>query len=322
MPFHEPAWTEFLGECYGYRTFAAALVGMDGRPRAGLPVIETRRLLSRERRWVSLPFTDFCPPLAQDPEAEQQLGVELDHARAAARVDRFVVHADLSSTAAQTRGQGFRHELKLEDDADSLFRRMSKSQVQRNVKRARREQVSVRRAEREEDLDRVFFDLQLATRRRLGAPIQPRRFYTLLWRKMIQAGHGSLLLAYHRGDPIAGAVFLRGNGTLVYKFGASSKSHWDLRPNALVMWTAIEQAYADGIKVVDLGRTEPQHESLRRFKQHWSTSEIPLTHSVFGEPLPERRERKHAFRVREKVIQHSPQWLCRAAGELFYKHAA
>jgi CelD/BcsL family acetyltransferase involved in cellulose biosynthesis len=320
LPFHQPSWTELLAECYGYRTFAAAVIGPDAEPTAGLPVAEIKSLVSRERRWISLPFTDFCPPLAAHGEGERQLAAELETARAAAGVQQVVVHADLASAGAQTTTSAVRHELQLEHDSEALFRRLSKSQVQRNVKRARREQVTVRRAERESDLDRVFFDLQLETRRRLGVPIQPRRFYTLLWRKMLESGHGFLLLAYHRGRPIAGTLFLRGNQTLIYKYSASLRSHWDLRPNALILWTAIEQACAAGLKVLDFGRTELQHEGLRRYKQNWSTSEIPLTHTVLGRPIQERRERTQA--LGERVIQRSPSWVCRAAGELLYKYAA
>ena len=320
MPFHEPSWTELLAECYGYHTFAAAVIGPDGEPTAGLPLVETKGLLGRERRWISLPFTDYCPPLAAHGEAERQLGAELEDTRGTAGVARVVVHADLAWSGAQTTTSAVRHELQLERDSGALFRRLSKSQVQRNVKRARREQVTVRRAEREEDLDRVFFGLQLDTRRRLGVPIQPRRFYTLLWRKMLDAGHGFLLIAYHAGRPIAGTLFLQSNDTLVYKYSASLKSHWDLRPNALILWTAIEQGCAAGIKTLDFGRTELRHEGLRRYKQNWSTAEIPLTYTVLGKPLQEPRGRGQG--LGERVIQHSPAWVCRAAGELLYKYAA
>jgi CelD/BcsL family acetyltransferase involved in cellulose biosynthesis len=320
LPFHQPSWAELLAECYGYRIFAATVTGPDGEPTAGLPVAETKGLVSRDRRWISLPFTDFCPPLAGTDDAERQLAAELEDARVAAGVERVVVHAELASARAHTTTAAVRHELQLDRDSDALFRRLSKSQVQRNVKRARRERVTVHRAEREEDLDRVFFDLQLETRRRLGVPIQPRRFYTLLWRKMLAAGHGFLLIAYHGGNPIAGTLFLRGSDTLIYKYSASLKSHWDLRPNALILWTAIEQACDAGIKVLDFGRTEVQHESLRSYKQNWSTSEIPLTHTILGRPLHERRERGQAFG--ERVIQRSPPWVCRAVGELLYKYAA
>ncbi len=320
LPFHEPGWTELLAECYGYRTFAAAVIGSDGEPTAGLPLAETRGLLGRERRWISLPFTDYCPPLALHGEAERQLRAELEDARRTAGVARVVVHADLASPGAQTTASAVRHELQLERDSDTLFRQLSKSQVQRNVKRARREGVTVRRAEREEDLDRLFYDLQLDTRRRLGVPIQPRRFYTLLWRRMLDAGHGFLLIAYHTGRPIAGTLFLQSKDTLVYKYSASLKSHWDLRPNALILWTAIEQGCAAGIKTLDFGRTELRHEGLRRYKQNWSTAEMPLTYTVLGKPVQVTPGRREA--LAERVIQHSPSWVCRAAGELLYKYAA
>src|SRR4051812_40463076 len=66
-PFHHPAWASLLAECYGLRVCAATMKDADGAIVAGLPIIETRGLMGG-RRWVSLPFTDFCPPLATSAE--------------------------------------------------------------------------------------------------------------------------------------------------------------------------------------------------------------------------------------------------------------
>ena len=320
IAFHEPAWAELLAECYGYRTFAVAAIGSDHQPIAGLPVVETKGLFTRRRQWISLPFTDLCPPLAADPEAEAEFATELENARVAAGVERVEVRSDLALPGAQHMTTAVRHTLQLETEPSAVFRRMSKSQVQRNVNRARREQVVVRRAEHEEDLDRVFFDLQLDTRRRLGVPIQPRRFYTLLWRRMLEPGHGFLLLAYHGGRPIAGAVFLQANDTLIYKYSASLKSHWHLRANALILWTAIELGCTTGMQVLDFGRTDLHHEGLRRFKRNWASEELPLTHTVLGRPMNQRRERTLASV--EPIIRRSPPWVCQVAGELLYKYAS
>src|SRR4051794_41068573 len=68
-PFHHPAWAQVLADAYGYRAFVLAEAGGDdGGPVAGAPFLEVRSLAGR-RRWISLPFTDSCPPLAPDPDA-------------------------------------------------------------------------------------------------------------------------------------------------------------------------------------------------------------------------------------------------------------
>ena len=318
--FHEPAWAKLLAECYGGRGFALATFNGNGGIVAGIPVIERKAPVTRRRRWFSLPFTDHCAPLVTEVHTEAQFAARLEETRLAGGVDRIEVRSRLTLERGQHVTSAVRQTLPLESDSDAVFRRLSKSQVQRNIGRARRAGVVVRTAERAEDLDRVFFDLQLETRRRLGVPIQPRRFYTLLWRRLLEPGHGFLLLAYHDSLPIGGAVFLRANGTLTYKYGASLKSHWPLRANALIFWTAIEHACDTGAEILDFGRTEMRHESLRTFKRNWGSEETPLTHTILG-----RRVKVHSETPRaavERVIRRSPPWVCRAIGEGLYKYAS
>src|SRR5881409_764742 len=64
LPFHHPSWARLLADCYGYRPLALVLEDEDD-VAAGIPAIETRTVLGR-RRWISLPFTDYSPPLARD----------------------------------------------------------------------------------------------------------------------------------------------------------------------------------------------------------------------------------------------------------------
>src|SRR5205823_5278110 len=112
----------------------------------------------------------------------------------------------------------------------------------RNISKARRVGLEVRVAEHEDDLVRLFYGLQLRTRRRLGLPVQPRRFFRLLWRHGLERGLGHALLVLERGRPIAGAVFLVERDTVVYKYGASDERAWSLRPNNLLFAEAIRQA--------------------------------------------------------------------------------
>jgi CelD/BcsL family acetyltransferase involved in cellulose biosynthesis len=316
--FHEPTWAGLLAECYGFRPFALVLAESNG-VRAGLPVMEISRPLSKSVRWVSLPFTDACAPLAESPGTGAELLSQLDVARREAGVQRLELRAQLPVSGASVVGEAVATSLELEPDEDAVLRRLHPSQ-RRNIRRAEREGVVVRRAEKRQDLDRVFFDLQLETRHRLGVPVQPRRFFTLLWKHMLETGRGFLLLAYLGATPIAGTVILEGHGHLTYKFGASRRSHWRLRANSLLLWRAIQHGCASGGTSFDLGRTEARHDSLLAFKRQWSTSEEPLRYTVLG-----RREtstRGGLASAAEPVVKHSPAWVCRVLGDVFYRYMA
>src|SRR2546430_11347155 len=62
-PFHHPAWSDALATAYGYRPLLVALLGPGGGLRAGMPLMEVRSRFTGHR-FIGLPFTDYCPPLA------------------------------------------------------------------------------------------------------------------------------------------------------------------------------------------------------------------------------------------------------------------
>jgi CelD/BcsL family acetyltransferase involved in cellulose biosynthesis len=290
-----------------------------GNVTAGLPALEVKRPLGA-RRWVSLPFTDHCPPLvdtAEQPEFVRRLR-DLQRSKDVAEVE---VRGPIEGAGALSAPVAVTHVLELEADADSVFRRFSRSQVQRNVKRAQRENLEVRPAERAEDLTHTFYRLHLDTRRRLGAPVQPRRFFRLLWERLLERELGYVLLAYTGGTAVAGAVFLDWNGGVTYKYGASDSAHWGLRPNHLLFWHAIERACREGRKSFDFGRTDFNNEGLRAFKAGWGSVETPLVYTSIGGPAPEAGPPRTAALL-APMIRRSPSWVCRALGEALYKYAA
>jgi CelD/BcsL family acetyltransferase involved in cellulose biosynthesis len=309
-PFHHPAWAALLAECYGFRPFAFATADAAGTIVAGVPMLDVRRRL-REPRRLSLPFTDACPPLAASEDARTQLAARL------AVAGRLELHAPLAGTGLVARLRGVTHVLGLDADAESLRRRFH-SQMRRNVKRAERGRTTIRAGETRSDLVDVFYDLHLRTRRRQGVPVQPRRFFRLLWDEMIEPGRGTLLLAYSGRTAIAGAVFLGWNGNVTYKFGASDPLYWDLRPNNLIFWTAIRDACARGDRRLDFGRTDLDNTGLRAFKSGWGAQEEPLYYTFAG-TAPRTETRSSAL---AGLIRRSPVWFCRAVGEAAYRYAA
>jgi CelD/BcsL family acetyltransferase involved in cellulose biosynthesis len=321
LAYHDPAWGLMLAECYGYRPFALGLFEQ-GTILAGLPVVETRTLRGR-RRWISLPFTDHCPPLAVTESASRELATRLDRFRRHANVERLDVHAQISGPSTFTHAVGFTHTVDLTPGSTSLYSALDRSQVQRGIKRSRRDGVAIRRGDQERDLTEIFYHLHLHTRRRHGIPVQPRRFFELLWRRILEPGHGFLSLAYSGRIPVAGTVFLTGRETLTYKYSASRPEFWRVRPNHALIWHAMEWACANGFRTFDFGLTHFPNRGLRDFKRRWAAREEVLCRSVVADTaLPSRSPYGPAERTLGAVVRHGPLWLCRGIGELLYRHAA
>jgi CelD/BcsL family acetyltransferase involved in cellulose biosynthesis len=320
LPCHDPGWASLLADCYSLEPFVLASLDEAGEIRAGLPLIATGGRL-RRRVWVSLPFTDFCPPLLGAQMSAATLAGSLDAARRVGGAASIEVRAPLAP-AAPPPAVGFRHLVELADDPQVAFERFHHSQVQRAIRRLERDrELEVRVASSPAELSDVYYRLHLDTRRRLGMPVQPRRFFTMLWERMIEPGLGFLLLAYAGRRAVAGAVFLRSQNTLLYKYSASEPDAWRLRPNHLIIWSAIQRACGEGQRWLDFGRTELAHAGLRAFKLSWGASEEPLIYTCLSEGGSSGAG-VGSHELLAATIRHSPRLLCRLTGELLYRYAA
>lgn len=319
-PFHSPAWAGLLARTYGYAAFAVGIPDSDGRLLAGAPFLEVRGLSGR-RRWISLPFTDECPLLARDADAERRLIDALGSAHARLGAPAIEVRGTVDALGWRMSADAVIHELHLDTGLDEVRKRFSRSQVIRNIARAERDGVVVRAARGADDLD-AFYQLHLRTRRRQGVPVQPRRFFELLWTDLVEPGLAFVLLADAGGrQAVAGALFLASGTTTIYKFGASDVESWPLRPNHLIFWTAIQKAHERGDRRFDFGRTDLDNNGLRAFKSAWGGVERPLKYSTLPPGAAAGREGL-ASRALSVAIRKGPRWVCRGSGEALYRFAA
>ena len=315
--FHHPVWMNLLAECYGYRPFIITICDENGEIVAGLPIMEIISIL-KTRRWVSLPFTDYCKPLYRDKECLDLLAkgfIQLINKKHITRVElrwEIPLNATMYSSAQYTL-----HSLKLEDDFEQVASRFERVHRQ-NVRQAEKNGIRVKWGENLEDV-REFYNLQLATRHRHGVPSQPWRYFKLVTMHLIEKGYGSVLLAYQGEQCIAGIVLLHWQNTLICKYAASREENMKLRANNLLFYMAIRWGCENGFKLFDMGRTDLDNPGLRRFKKGWGADEMPLNYFTISrtprQPVP-----GNLMKIVKPIIQRSPRWVCQFAGELFYKY--
>jgi CelD/BcsL family acetyltransferase involved in cellulose biosynthesis len=316
-PFHEPAWAKLLAECYRLPGFALVLTDETGSIIGGIPLLVPPRLPGRDRRLVSLPYTDAVDPLLDDDVAPQFV-----------ETARHFLH-EFGATRIELRGaiDGARrepvtavtHELQLAQDPEIVIRSFSKDR-RRRIRIAEHSGLLARRAEDERDVTEAFFKLHVETRRRLGVPSQPRRFFRLLWQRIVEPGRGFVLVVEQSRVPVASAVFLTGHGTVVYKYSASTAERRQDNPNDLILWLAIQQACEQGFRKLDFGRSEASATGLRAFKSSWGATEAPLICSTIGDG--EQSDVSGVAGLAGAFLRRSPTWLTRALGEAFYRYAA
>jgi CelD/BcsL family acetyltransferase involved in cellulose biosynthesis len=315
--FHHPSWLAVLAESYGYRPSVVAVCDGGNRVVAGLPLMEVRSPLTG-RRWVSLPFTDYCQPLAVDPDAINALTRDLALLYESGTTPKIEIRWQLPECGAvQPHTDYYLHSVKLGADPQAVMKRFERTHRQ-NIGTAENRGVRIERGTEPEHL-RCFYEMQVETRRRKGLPVQPRKFFDLIQKHILAQGLGFILLAYKDQQCLAGGLFLHWHHTLTYKYAASCGEDQQFRPNNLLSWTAMRWGCENGYTVFDLGRTELENAGLRRFKKGWGADEVPLVYSVLSHAQPHSGESRLSS-LMEPIIQKSPSWVSKAAGELLYRH--
>ena len=316
--FHTSSWARVL--CDTYRYTPCYLSEMEGSRFSTLvPVMEVRSILTG-RRGVSLPFTDFCPPILRESSESQDLFRELV-ACAQRRAWKYIELRDTERLKLEESCSTdyLTHDLRLTPGVDTLFQSL-KSNMRRNIRKAKEQGVEVQRMNTREGMSE-YFKLHRMTRKRHGLPPQPYRFFGNVCDHIILKDLGSIFLSFHSGRPVAGAVFFHFGTRVVYKFGASDFAWQHLRANNLLMWAAIRWYCERGFSELNFGRTEPENDGLARFKAGWGATERIMHYHRYA--VKKGRFVKSALRVpswQKAIFGRMPPPLLDLAGALLYRH--
>lgn len=316
--FHSQPWARALTQAYGF-TCRYIVATSRGELRGLLPIMEASSWL-RPARGVSLPFTDECAPLVSSGVTAESLLNVAQHEGSARRWRYLEIRGSHEASAPHPEAVAFHgHVLNLDGKADQIFERFDSS-VQRNIRKAEREGVTVEFAS-DHGAVRDYYQLHCRTRTRLGAPPQPFNFFEALCENILAKGHGFIALAKHQGRIIAGAVFLRYARTAIYKFSASDERCLELRgPNA-VLWQSIRRLIDAGVMQLDFGKTSCANEGLRRFKRQWGAQERAIRY--FRYDFAKRRFVKitdMAAGIQARLFALMPVAVSRTLGRALYPH--
>lgn len=285
--FHSPPWLRALRDTYDLPIEARVLADASGAPVAGFVYSRIDDIM--DPRVVSLPFSDFCDPLAATPAEWEALTAGV--VDPAGRFHLRCLHSELplGDPVLSVAGRARWHGVDLTRGLDEIWESIASS-ARRSIRKARDEGVQVRAGESLEDL-RSFFELHLRVRKyKYQLLAQPWPFFEHLWTHLLSQGHGRLLLAEREGQVLGGVLLLQWGASLYYKFNASQPDLLGARPNDLVIWEAIEHGVASRLARLDFGLSDWDQEGLLRFKRKYATEEKTI-HSLQNVPhAPSPRE--------------------------------
>lgn len=317
--FHTRAWLNSLQDTYAYRPLVLTTCPPDTPLTNGVVFCEVRSWLTG-RRLVSLPFSDHCEPLLNDPKTLKSF---LTHLRRLVDLGRYKgveirPHSAPSDEARsfQPKGGAVLHRLDLTSPTDQLFLSFHKDCIQRKIRRAERENLVYEEGNSEEQL-KDFYRLMTMTRRRHNLPPQP-----LQWFRILVAAFGPSLkirIARKNGAAVASIITLSHPRTMVYKYGCSDVSANKYGGIPMLFWRIIQEAKANGQNELDMGRSDLEDPGLIAFKEHWGCVPTPLTYLRY--PARDSRTRSVWQRnLTDRVIAASPDRILQLAGKALYRH--
>jgi hypothetical protein len=312
-PLQHPAWLDALTGAYRLHAQIVALTDSQGSILAGLPMIRSK--LPWRKGWTSLPFTDTFEPIADnDTHRDQLLSEAAEHAGAEPILLR--THTDLPGWCS--RQVGTVQVLDLSEGAEGVLRG-AKSKTRQNIKLASKAGLTARPIVSRSEFMGANLDLLACSRARLGAPTQPRRYWSRVW-ELHEREQALTIGVYLKEKLLANAIFVIGERHATFKYSASDAQGKNLRSNYLAFATALQELEARGMQSMDFGITDMHNTSLRKYKVHWGGEEQPAYFSATdADMLPDTIE---PGRVLTTVIQRTPVFVGRTVGSLAYPFVA
>src|SRR5215472_580673 len=318
--FHTRGWLEALGQTYGYVPVAFTTSPPECRLANGIPFCAISSWVSG-RRLVSLPFSDHCTPLVENPE---QLTFLLAYLQTRAALEKwsYIEIRPTDSVAMPSTGFSkdkifYFHKLDLRPSLDEMFRNFHKHCVQRKIQRAAREDL-VYEEGRSHSLLTKFYHLFLMTRRRHGLPAQPVRWFQNL---MACLGEKVKIRVVSKHEqPIASILTISYKQSLIYKYGCSDHRFNNLGGTQLLFWRAIQEAKQDSLSEFDMGRSDYDNRGLVAFKDRWGATRTELTYFRYPiKHLPRVTKAGQIF-TSQYVWSNPPTSILATAGQALYKH--
>jgi len=317
--FHTAEWLEALRRTYGYIATVFTTSAPEDPLTNGVAFCRLNSWLTGSKL-VSIPFSDHCEPLAHNEEDVTAL-ISAARTSGAGKLKNVEIRPRRSDLTLQgvfrLDRQHYLHFLDLRPSLGEIYLRFHKDCIQRKIRRADREGVTLERGNSDSILQE-FYQLLLLTRRRHGLPPQPLAWF----RNILQClrSRATIHIARMNGRPIASILTLHHQQTVVYKYGCSDARFHNLGAMPRLFWQIIQEAKCEQLQELDLGRSELGNEGLIRFKDHLGATMTPLNYWRSSETMKNRANTDLLRLISKNFVSYLPDGFFRLAGEVFYRH--
>ncbi len=325
--YHTSEWMDVIEQSFKHITgYLITIRNKRGEIIGGLPVYFVNSWLIG-RRLVSAPFALYCDPLLSDPsdldlifaalmdlyKSSKSRYIEL---RAATTIQSNLIKLNFAVSRSYKT-----HNLKLDQPPEHLLKYFHRNTAC-SLRRAFKSNIGLRYGEKESDL-LIFYRMLRNSRKRIGLPPIPYKFFKTLWDVFKPLGKLDLLLAVADGEFGASKLLLKHRDTVFFEYGCDVIEFRKRRINHFLEWEAIKMAYAQGYRKYNFGRTSITNHGLLDYKKRWGSKESDLPKFIFPKSYGKRHQTPELslkYRIARKVFKKVPRNIAMILGEFLYRH--
>jgi len=316
--YHTTAWAKILKEVFNYRFKLIVCVDHENRILAGVPLFSSS--WRRQSKWTSVPLRDRGGILFQDEDA---LATLLEHLTIAQNVHLELKH--LFPLPALAEGHLQKHtywitsRITLDTDSEKIWS-LTAGKARQPTRFAIKSNVQMHEWNDAAGVS-AFYDLFLATRKRLGVPAYPKALFTSILQHLEPLKQCRFLFAKHKEDVISGVVLFCYKDTVIYAYAASFGPALIYKPNDFLIWKSIEWACQNNYQYFDFGADSPHQKSLLDFKAKWGAKRHPITCYTTGAfDMKIRDPDDPAYRLVRSCLQKLPMPFYKLASRFILQH--
>jgi Acetyltransferase (GNAT) domain len=318
--FHTRGWLEALRRSYGYEPVVFTTSAPARELTDGVVFCRVNSWLTGNRM-VSLPFSDHCEPILNEPDGGSEilshlLG-EVESQRLKYVEFRPLTPIQESANASRDSEKFCFHKLDLRPGTDDIFRALHKDSIRRKIQRAERELLVYEKGNDQALLEK-FYRLFVMTRRRHGLPPSPLHWFQNL---LSCLGEKAQIRIASKGNvPVAGLFTLTHNKSIVYKYGGSDMALSNLGGTPFLFWRTIVEAKAEGLHELDLGRSDLNNEGLITFKERLGGVRSLLTYRRLSRKAMQPSHEDWKSRLAKRMFAYTSDHVRIQVGNLLYRH--
>jgi hypothetical protein len=318
--FHTPGWLEALRRSYGYDPVVVTPFAPHQELLSGMVFCRVNSWMTG-RRMVSLPFSDHCEPIVnsgnEGTEILSFLKREVENQSL-----KYVEIRPMTPISEDLPGlcdweKFCVHKVDLRPESEEIFHRLHKDSVRRKIQRAEREGLVYEKGNNHGLLEK-FYTLFVMTRRRHGLPPSPLHWFENLLTCLKEKAQ--IRLASKDGLPVAAIFTLTYKDSIVYKYGGSDMRSSNLGGTPFLFWQTMVEAKTEGLRELDLGRSDLDNEGLITFKERLGGVRSALVYQRLSRKVAQPSHGGWKSQLAKRMFTYASDPVRIQVGNLLYRH--